>query len=181
MEIIIPTIIQNMSLLFIPSTPFDLGGGFVTGPDTVTLSGLARVSLTDTDNNDITSDTGRSLLVLDPEWDLQTPVQVSATVSVAGISSYDSDEVDQSSWVIENVMVKKEETPGRATKKIALDITLEIQGEKNYWRMIALYCDRKRINEATTFQKRPNPDLNNQCDRPSSNPDYSSGMLHECL
>jgi hypothetical protein len=64
-------------------------------------------------------------------------VQVSASVSPAGIYSLDSDEVDHSRWIVEECTWAVAKFPAQQEEKIRLTVKLHYQGEENGWHNLA--------------------------------------------
>ena len=92
--ILLPVESKAYNLKTDPSTPVTIN----TGPHAIVASGYQDIGfwLFDVDDEDVhTSD---AHMVVGPLW--RDLVQVSASVSIAGITSGDSDEVDKSRWVV---------------------------------------------------------------------------------
>ena len=78
-------------------------------------------------------------------------VQVSASVSLAGIISWDSDEVDHSRWVVGGCTWEVADFP--EGEKIRLKVKIQTQGAENGWHNLAF-----QVVATGTLARMPTPD-----------------------
>jgi hypothetical protein len=113
-----------------------------TGRHAIVVSGYAGIFVgtstepgfflsSSVDDDDIHDDEVHFLV--GPEW--IDVVQVSASVSPAGILSLDTDTVDHSRWVIAECVWEPATTPGG--ERIRLKVKIQTQGAENGWQNLA--------------------------------------------
>ncbi|MCA9053627.1 MAG: hypothetical protein KDA75_07305 [Planctomycetaceae bacterium] len=126
--------IENVQIVALPMPPglTPIGNGFV-GPHTVFISGRAVVFVQGTDDDEEWVEEDIPIIV-GPTWaggNPLPPLQVSATVALAGIVSADSDEVDHSRWEITDFSTQSSVMAGTSARRVQINVHLITQGCKN--------------------------------------------------